>query len=270
MTERALGWWVMASVLVHTAGLSALSVVRPSFEHAAPTVVAIEVVSPPAPPPAMPPPVVSQPPRAPAGTVERVPTPPASRPEPPAETPNLLDTPAVPAPAIATPPRVDGALVPLPTPSAPAPVLGGPAGTGRLFASGDLLVPPGSDTEGGSGAAGARGSGAAAAGAASSNVAASGTGLTALARPLGGYQIKPEYPDSARRARAQGVALLRFEVLATGRVGSVVVARSAGHHDLDRAAVEAIRQWQFEPARRGATPVAVWVTLPVRFELTDR
>jgi protein TonB len=100
--------------------------------------------------------------------------------------------------------------------------------------------------------------------------AASGTGLTALARPLGGYQTKPEYPESARRARAEGVSLLRFQVLASGRVGEVVVARSAGHHDLDRAAVEAIKQWQFEPARRGRTPVPVWVTLPVRFELTDR
>jgi protein TonB len=50
----------------------------------------------------------------------------------------------------------------------------------------------------------------------------------------------------------------------------VVVTRSAGHRDLDRAAIDAIRQWQFEPARRGPTPVAVWVTLPVRFELTDR
>jgi protein TonB len=88
-----------------------------------------------------------------------------------------------------------------------------------------------------------------------------------FARPLGGYQVTPPYPDSARRLGVQGTTHLRFEVLPNGRVGSVQVDRSAGHPDLDQAAVEAIRQWRFEPARRGSEPVTVWVTLPVRFEL---
>ena len=91
--------------------------------------------------------------------------------------------------------------------------------------------------------------------------------ITAFVRPLGGYQLRPPYPESARRQGAQGTTRLRFEVLATGGVGQVVVDQSAGHPDLDRAAIEAVRQWRFEPARRGAEPVTVWVTLPVRFEL---
>ena len=40
--------------------------------------------------------------------------------------------------------------------------------------------------------------------------------------------------------------------------------------DLDRAAIEAVKQWHFEPARRGATAVPVWATLPVRFVLSER
>ena len=91
--------------------------------------------------------------------------------------------------------------------------------------------------------------------------------ITAFVRPLGGYQLTPPYPESARREGAQGTTRLRFEVLATGGVGQVVVDQSAGHPDLDRAAIEAVRQWRFEPARRGTEPVTVWVTLPVRFEL---
>lgn len=79
--------------------------------------------------------------------------------------------------------------------------------------------------------------------------------------------MKPVYPESARRAHVQGVTLLRFRVLATGRVGSVTVAESAGHGDLDRAAIDAVKQWRLEPARRGAEPVDVWVSLPLRFEL---
>lgn len=97
-----------------------------------------------------------------------------------------------------------------------------------------------------------------------------GADVTSFARPLGGYQTKPEYPESARRAGIAGVTRLRFEVLATGEVGRVLVDESAGSVELDRSAIEAVERWRFEPARRGDTPVTVWVTLPVRFELTAR
>jgi protein TonB len=63
------------------------------------------------------------------------------------------------------------------------------------------------------------------------------------------------------------VTTLRFQVLSSGHVGSVGVAQSAGHAALDRAAVEAVKTWLFEPARRGKEAVTVWVTLPVRFQL---
>jgi TonB family protein len=62
-------------------------------------------------------------------------------------------------------------------------------------------------------------------------------------------------------------AMLRFEVLTDGSVGAVKVQKSAGHSDFDQAAIDAVKTWRFEPARRDKEPVAVWVTLPVRFEL---
>jgi protein TonB len=70
-----------------------------------------------------------------------------------------------------------------------------------------------------------------------------------LARPLAGYQLLPKYPDSARRQGITGTTTLLFEVLQNGRVGNVQIERSAGHPDLDEAAVEAIKKWRFEPAR---------------------
>jgi len=197
--------------------------------------------------------------------VQRAPEP---KPAPtPTQTPNLLDTPAPPA---ATPPRMDSTLAPSALPSMSTPVVGAPAGAGALFSGGDLLVAPGSSGSAGSGAAGPRGQGLASAGAASSQVAAAGTGLTSLARPLGGYQIKPDFPESARKEGAEGTTMLRVEVMANGRVGEIVVARSAGRRDFDRAAIEAVKQWVFEPARRGTTAVAVWATLPVRFVIGER
>ena len=61
--------------------------------------------------------------------------------------------------------------------------------------------------------------------------------------------------------------MLRVHVLADGRIGDVLVEHSAGHPDLDQAAMEAVRRWRFEPARRGADAVAMWVLLPVEFRL---
>ncbi len=151
-------------------------------------------------------------------------------------------------------------------PSAPFPA-GAPRGSGSLLTVGDL---PGGPSESHAGALGAGdGAGDRGATAAASSVAVAGgpEGLTSFARPAGGYQVRPRYPESARRQGIEGEALLRFQVLATGRVASVSVVRSAGHPDLDRAAVEAVQAWRFEPARRGKEPVAVWVTLPVRFRL---
>jgi periplasmic protein TonB len=95
----------------------------------------------------------------------------------------------------------------------------------------------------------------------------SGEALSGLARPLGGYQVKPRYPESARRAGAQGVTLLRVRVMENGRVGEVIIDQSAGFRDLDFAAAEAVKKWLFEPARRGKEAVSVWVLLPVKFEL---
>jgi protein TonB len=92
-----------------------------------------------------------------------------------------------------------------------------------------------------------------------------GNGL--FVRPLGGYQVRPRYPESARQQRIEGTTLLRARVTERGRVETVEVERSAGHRDLDRSAADAVRRWRFDPARRGEEPVAVWVLIPVKFEL---
>lgn len=92
-------------------------------------------------------------------------------------------------------------------------------------------------------------------------------GITRTARPQGGYQVRPSYPAAPRRLGIQGTTLLRVHILADGRIGDVLVENSAGHPDLDQAAVGAIRGWRFEPARRGHEPVAMWVLLPFEFRL---
>jgi len=144
---------------------------------------------------------------------------------------------------------------------------GSAAGAGNLFGKGDVGVVGGSGVEGGGGGRGASGLGRGSKGDGTGGGVGSGEALSGLARPLGGYQVKPRYPESARRAGAQGVTTLRLRVLENGRVGEVLVEQSAGFRDLDIAAIDAVKKWLFEPARRGKEPISVWVLLPVKFQL---
>lgn len=158
------------------------------------------------------------------------------------------------------------------------PVAGGEAGTGSLYANGDVPVIPGTGGGGGSGGVGRSGlglgktdNGAKVAGI-NPGFGGEGSGGGAggsirIARPRGGYQARPRYPESARREGIEGITFLKFEIRADGTVDKALVERSAGHRDLDLAAIEAVKLWRFDPARRGNQPIAVWVTLPVRFEL---
>jgi len=152
--------------------------------------------------------------------------------------------------------------------SKPGEAEGSAAGAGNLFNKGDVGVVSGSSLEGGGGGQGSSGLGRGAKGEGSGGGGVgSGEAVSGLARPLGGYQVKPLYPESARKAGAQGITLLKLRVLENGKVGEVQIEQSAGHPDLDMAAADAVKRWLFEPARMGKQPIAVWVLLPVKFEL---
>ena len=152
--------------------------------------------------------------------------------------------------------------------SKPGEAEGSAAGAGSLFNKGNVGVVSGSSLEGGGGGQASSGLGRGAKGEGSGGGGVrSGDAVSGLARPLGGYQVKPLYPESARKAGAQGITLLKLRVLENGKVGEVQIEQSAGHPDLDMAAADAVRRWLFEPARMGKQPIAVWVLLPVKFEL---
>lgn len=88
-----------------------------------------------------------------------------------------------------------------------------------------------------------------------------------MARPGGGYQVRPIYPPAARRAGVEGTTLLKVHVHSNGGIAEVRVERSAGHAALDQAAADAVSKWHFQPARSGSEPVAIWVLIPVEFRL---
>jgi len=80
------------------------------------------------------------------------------------------------------------------------------------------------------------------------------------------YSPEPEYSEEARRVKYQAVAVLQVVVDAQGRPRDIRVARSAGM-GLDEKAMEAVRQWRFEPGTKDGRPVAVVVNVEVNFRL---
>ncbi len=78
----------------------------------------------------------------------------------------------------------------------------------------------------------------------------------------------PVYPSAARQRGWEGDVLIAAEVRNDGRIGAVRVKRSSGFASLDDSALEAVRAWRFEPAKRMGSPVDAWVEIPIRFKLS--
>ena len=80
---------------------------------------------------------------------------------------------------------------------------------------------------------------------------------------------RPTYPPVARRLGLEGRVVLRVQVSAKGAPEEVVIAQSSGAAVLDEAALKAVQGWTFVPARRGETPIARAVDVPILFRLQN-
>jgi TonB family protein len=78
-------------------------------------------------------------------------------------------------------------------------------------------------------------------------------------------KVPPRYPQGARDRRIQGTVVIQARIDREGRVIECYPKLSIP--ELDEAAMEAVRQWRFEPARVNGAPRSVWVAVPVRFSL---
>ncbi len=87
-----------------------------------------------------------------------------------------------------------------------------------------------------------------------------------VSAPKALYDPEPEYSEEARKAKYQGVVVLWVVIGPDGRPRDIKVQRSLGM-GLDEKAIEAVKQWKFEPARKDGQPVAVQVNIEVNFRL---
>jgi protein TonB len=79
-------------------------------------------------------------------------------------------------------------------------------------------------------------------------------------------EIRAQYPEAARNARIEGPIVLDLIINANGTVVDVKVVSGLGY-GLDEAAVNAIKLFEFEPARVQDQKVAVKIRYTYRFEL---
>ena len=80
------------------------------------------------------------------------------------------------------------------------------------------------------------------------------------------FRVDPEYSEEARKAKYQGTVVLWLVVSPEGKPQQIQVQRSLGM-GLDEKAIEAVRQWRFEPAKKDGHPVPVMINVEVNFRL---
>lgn len=80
------------------------------------------------------------------------------------------------------------------------------------------------------------------------------------------YAPSPLYTEEARQGRVQGVVLLHAVIDAEGNVASIDLLKGLPL-GLSESAVDTVKTWKYEPARRDGVPVPVYFTLTVSFSL---
>lgn len=78
-------------------------------------------------------------------------------------------------------------------------------------------------------------------------------------------EIKPIYPEIARQARVQGEVVIQTYIDEEGQVYIAKVIKSIPL--LDEAAIDAVRQWKYSPAKLNGKPVRVQNVITITFRL---
>ena len=81
--------------------------------------------------------------------------------------------------------------------------------------------------------------------------------------------VKPRYPEIARKAGVEGRVVLQIVVDERGNVteAQVILAQPPGI--FEEAAIEAIMQWKFKPAKQREKAIAVRMGQTMDFSLKD-
>jgi protein TonB len=86
-----------------------------------------------------------------------------------------------------------------------------------------------------------------------------------IERPIKTKDVKAVYPEGSLGARLRGTVIIEATIGTDGKVYDAKVIRSIA--GLDQAALDAVRQWEYQPARFNGVPIAVIMTVTVAFAI---
>ena len=77
------------------------------------------------------------------------------------------------------------------------------------------------------------------------------------------------YPEEAKKSALEGIVYIKARVAKDGTVAEAMVdpQHPGSVALLETAALDAVRQWTFTPAKFKGEPVDVWIVVPVNFKL---
>jgi periplasmic protein TonB len=78
------------------------------------------------------------------------------------------------------------------------------------------------------------------------------------------HKVIPAYPDELRRQGVEGQVELQVGIDEEGTVGGVKILKSL-HPYLDNTAVQALKQWKYEPVYQNGVPVPAVITMMINF-----
>jgi len=81
------------------------------------------------------------------------------------------------------------------------------------------------------------------------------------------HQVTPVYPPLARQARISGIVRLEAVISRSGMIESLQVM--SGHPLLTQSALDAVRQWVYQPTLLNTVPVEVLTQIEVNFKLAE-
>lgn len=186
----------------------------------------------------------------------------AAAPDPvPAPTP----TPEPQEPAETQPPKPDDLTVPVPPPTPPVPTPPPEQPKVETPPPPPIRIPPKPHQT----PTVAKGDGSAPKPGKDATTTSSDSGAILNAQPDYLSNPPPDYPESSRRDKQEGVVVLEIIINESGRPDTITIQTSSGFAPLDRSALTAVHKWRFRPASLGNIKVKSRVVVPVRFRLDD-
>lgn len=80
--------------------------------------------------------------------------------------------------------------------------------------------------------------------------------------------VAPDYPGALKRSGVSGLVTLSCLIDEKGDVQDVTLEK-ASEEAFIQPAIEAVKKWKFKPAKKDGVAVAIKVSIPVRFRISD-